>query len=58
MFRRGEEFFFVKQHNEEINGLYCWCNIIWLIRSSQMMWVGYIAQMREEECMKGFGWEI
>jgi len=32
-----------KLHNEELNDLYCSPNIIWLIKSRRMRWVGYVA---------------
>ena len=36
-----------KLHNEELNDLYCSPNIVWLIKSGRMRWVGNIARMEE-----------
>ena len=34
-----------KLHNEELNDLYCSPNIVWVIRSRRMRWVGHLAHM-------------
>ena len=35
-------------HNEELNDLYSSLNIVWVIKSRRMRWVGYVARMGEE----------
>jgi hypothetical protein len=35
-------------HNEELNDLYSSPNIIWVIKSRRMRWVGHVARMGEE----------
>jgi len=35
-------------HNEELNDLYCSPNIVRVIKSSRMRWVGHVARMGEE----------
>ena len=35
-------------HNEELNDLYSSPNIVWVIKSRRMRWVGYVARMGEE----------
>ena len=37
-----------KLHNEELNGLYCSPNIVWVIKWRRMRWTGYVARMGEE----------
>ena len=34
-----------KLHNEELNDLYCSSNIIRVIKSRRMRWVGYVARI-------------
>jgi hypothetical protein len=34
-------------HNEQINDLYSSTNIMWVIKSRRMRWVGHVARMRE-----------
>ena len=34
-----------KLHNEEFNDLYCSPNIVWVIKSRRMGWVGHVARM-------------
>ena len=36
-----------KLHNEQLNDLYCSPNIVWVIRSRRMRWVGRMACMGE-----------
>jgi hypothetical protein len=39
-------------HNEELNDLYCSPNIVRVIKSRRMRWVGHVARMGEErECI-------
>ena len=35
-------------HNEELNDLYSSSNIVWVIKSRRMRWVGHVACMGEE----------
>jgi hypothetical protein len=41
-------------HNEELNDLYSSPNIIWVIKSRSMRWVGHITRKREVHT--GFWW--
>jgi hypothetical protein len=34
-----------KLHNEELNGLYCSTNIIWVVRLRRMRWAGHVVCM-------------
>ena len=36
-----------KLHNEELNDLYCSPNIVRVIKSRRMRWVGHVARMEE-----------
>ena len=38
-----------KLHNEKLNDLYSSPNIVWVIKSRIMRWVGYVARMGGEE---------
>jgi hypothetical protein len=38
-----------KIHNEKLNDLYCWQNIIWVIKLRRMRWTGHVARMRTGE---------
>ena len=44
-------------HNEELNDLYCSPNIVQVIISRIMRWVGRVARMRKEKAYTGFRWE-
>jgi hypothetical protein len=46
-----------KLHNEELNGLYSLPNIVWVIKSRRLRWVGHVARMGQERCVQGFGGE-
>ena len=47
-----------KLHNEEINDLYSSPNIVRVIKSRRMSWVGHVARMGiEERCIHGFDGE-
>jgi hypothetical protein len=37
-----------KLHNEELNDLYSLPNIVWVVKSRRMRWVGHVASMGEE----------
>jgi hypothetical protein len=37
-----------KLHNEELNGLYSLPNIVWVVKSGRMRWVGHVARMGED----------
>ena len=36
-------------HNEELNDLCISTNIVWMIKSKRMRWVGHVARMGEEK---------
>jgi hypothetical protein len=36
-------------HNEELNDLYSSPNIVWVIKSRRMRWVGHVARMGEDK---------
>jgi len=36
-----------KQHNEELNDMYCSPNIVWVIKSRRMRWAGHVAGVGE-----------
>ena len=38
----------MRLHNEELNDLYCSPNIVRVIKSRRMRWVGHVARMGEE----------
>jgi hypothetical protein len=40
-----------KLHNDELHSLYSSLNIIRVIKSRRMMWVGHVAHMREGRCV-------
>jgi hypothetical protein len=42
-------------HNEELNDLYSSPNIVWVIKSRRMRWVGHVARTGEERGT-GFWW--
>jgi len=47
-----------KLHNEEFNDLYSSPNIVQVIKSRRMRWVGHVARMGgEERCIQGCGGE-
>jgi len=43
-------------HNEGLNCLYSSPNIVWVIKSRRMKWVGHVASMGEERGFIGFWW--
>jgi hypothetical protein len=45
-----------KLHNEELNGLYSFPNIVLVIKSRRMRWAGHIARMGKG-CVQGVGGE-
>jgi hypothetical protein len=44
-----------KLHNEELNDLYSSPNIVRVIKSRRMRWVGHVKRIGYK-CMQGFGW--
>jgi hypothetical protein len=48
-----------KLHNDELHNLFSSPNIVKLIKSRRMRWVGHVACMGEggERCLQGFGLE-
>ena len=45
-----------KQHNEELNDLYCSINNMQVIKSRRMRWAGHVARMGEERGCIGSWW--
>ena len=45
-----------KQHNKELNDLYCSPNIVRVIKSRRMRWAGHVARMGTGKVHTGFGW--
>ena len=43
-------------HNEELNDLYCSPNIVWVIKSRRMRWVGHVARIGDERGRIGSCW--
>jgi hypothetical protein len=43
-------------HNEELNDLYSWPNIIQAIKSRRIRWVEHVARMGKREVHAGFWW--
>ena len=52
--RRDEEW--RRLHNEELNDLYCSPNIMRVIKSRRLRWVGHVARMGEERGCIGSWW--
>ena len=46
-----------KLHNDELRDLYSLPNIVRVVKSGRMRWVGHVARMGEETCAQGFGGE-
>jgi hypothetical protein len=46
-----------KLHNEELHNLYSSPNIIRMIMSRRMRWVGHVAGMGRRDMHTGFWWE-
>jgi hypothetical protein len=46
-----------KLHNEELHNLYSLPNIIRLIKSRRMKWVGHVARMVRRGMRVGYWWE-
>ena len=44
----------IKLHNDELNDLYCSPNIVRVIKSRRMRWVGHVVHMGQR---RGFWWE-
>jgi len=45
-----------KLHSEELNDLYCSPNIVRVIQSRRIRWVGHVACMGKGEVYTGFWW--
>ena len=45
-----------KLHNEELNDLYCSTNIVRVIKSGRIRWVGHVARMGRGEAYTGLWW--
>ena len=43
-------------HNEELNDLYCSPNIVRVIKSRKMRWIGHVARIGEERGVYGSLW--
>jgi hypothetical protein len=46
-----------KLHNEELNDVYASPNIVRVIKSSRIRWVGHVARMGEDRRLQRFGGE-
>jgi hypothetical protein len=59
--KREEDGPWRKLHNDELHNRYSSPNIVTVIKSRRMRWVGYVARMEErrgERCLQTVGWEI
>jgi hypothetical protein len=45
-----------KLHNDELHSLYSSPNIVTVIKSRRMRWVGHVARMGRGGLCAGFGW--
>jgi hypothetical protein len=45
-----------KLHNEELNNSYCLPNIVRMIKSRRMRWMGHVARMGRGEPYTGLWW--
>ena len=43
----------IKIHNEEVDDLYCSSNIVGVMKTRRMRWMGHVA--RGGRCIQGFG---
>jgi hypothetical protein len=56
--KREEEESWRKSHYVELHSLYSSPNIVTVIKSKMMRWVGHVTRMGGgERCLRGFGWE-
>jgi len=46
-----------KLHNKELSDLYPLPNIVRVVKSIRMRWVGHVAHMGGERCVQGSDWE-
>jgi hypothetical protein len=44
-------------HNEKVLELYCSSNVIWMIRTMRIRWVGHVACTIYNKNVSGFRWE-
>jgi hypothetical protein len=54
--KREEDGSWRKLHNDELHSLYSSLNIVIVIKSRKMRWVGHVARTGEG-CLQDFGWE-
>jgi hypothetical protein len=56
--KREEDGSWRKLHNDELHNLYSSPNIVRVIKSRRMRWVGHVARIGEGRgWLQGFGWE-
>jgi hypothetical protein len=56
--KREEDGSWRKLHNDEFHSLFSSPNIVRVIKSRRMRWVGHVARMEGgERCLQDFGWE-
>jgi hypothetical protein len=47
----------IRLHNEELDGLYFAPNIVRVIKSRRMRWVGHVARIGKRSCVQDFAGE-
>jgi hypothetical protein len=56
--KREEDGSWRKLHNDELHNLYSSPNIVRVIKSRRMRWVGHVARMvGGDRCLQDFGWD-
>jgi hypothetical protein len=56
--KREEDGSWRKLHNDKLHSLYSVCNMVRVIKSRRMRWVGHVARIGGgERCLQGFGWD-
>jgi hypothetical protein len=54
--KRDEDRSWRKSHNDELHSLYSSSNIVRVIKSRRMRWMGHVARIEGgERCLQGFG---